>query len=66
MGWEVRKERSARLLIGRLTCSTDLRDTNSWTTLTKLTLRQAIEFWVDTSIQCSQAPHRYYRILPGP
>jgi hypothetical protein len=45
--------------------STDLTQTNSWITLTNITLQQPIELWVDTSVDALTREHRYYRILPG-
>jgi hypothetical protein len=46
--------------------TTDLTMTNSWSTLTNLTLEQPVQLWVDTSTNALKTPHRYYRILPGP
>ncbi len=46
--------------------STNLTDTNSWMTLTNLTLQQPVELWVDTSVDALKRSHRYYRILPAP
>ena len=45
--------------------TSDLADTNSWITLTNLTLEQPIELWVDTSTNALAVPHRFYRLLPG-
>jgi hypothetical protein len=46
----------------------NLSDTNSWVTLTNLTLTQPIQIWVDTSTEASLPgnPQRFYRVLPGP
>jgi len=45
--------------------STDLTDTNSWVTLTNLTLAQPSEIWVDTSVDVHAPgnPKRYYRVV---
>ncbi|HTQ51918.1 MAG TPA: hypothetical protein VMJ12_14505, partial [Candidatus Acidoferrales bacterium] len=45
--------------------TSDLADTNSWITLTNLTLEQPIELWVDTSTNARVVPQRFYRVLPG-
>jgi hypothetical protein len=46
--------------------TTDLTVTNSWTTLTNLTLEQPVELWVDTTVDARTSAHRFYRILPAP
>jgi uncharacterized protein (TIGR03790 family) len=38
--------------------------TNSWMTLTNLTLQQPVEVWVDTSTNALVVPHRFYQLLP--
>jgi hypothetical protein len=45
----------------------DLTNTNSWVTLTNLTLTQPVELWVDTSVDATLPanPHHFYRVLPG-
>jgi hypothetical protein len=45
----------------------NLADTNTWVTLTTLTLTQPIELWVDTNTDASLPvnPLRFYRVLPG-
>jgi hypothetical protein len=45
----------------------DLANTNAWVTLTNLTLTQAVQLWVDTSVNASSpaASKYYYRILPA-
>ena len=43
----------------------DLTDTNSWVTLTNLTLQQPVEIWVDTTTNATITHKRLYRILPG-
>jgi hypothetical protein len=45
--------------------TTNLAVTNSWITLTNLTLQQPVELWVDTSTNALAVPHRFYRVLPG-
>ncbi len=45
--------------------TSDLAVTNSWITLTNLTLQQPVELWVDTSTNAQVVPHRYYQVLPG-
>jgi hypothetical protein len=44
--------------------TTDLRETNSWVTLTNLTLDQPVEIWVDTTAN-ALATRRFYQVLPG-
>ncbi len=45
--------------------STDLTDTNSWITLTNLTLTQPVEIWVDTTVTVNGggAGRRFYRVV---
>jgi hypothetical protein len=47
--------------------TTDLSDTNSWITMTNLTLTQPVQLWVDTNIDASLPanPYRFYQVLPG-
>ncbi len=45
--------------------TTDPAVTNSWVTLTNLTLQQPVELWVDTSTNARVVPQRFYRLLPG-
>jgi hypothetical protein len=45
--------------------STNLADTNSWTTLTHLVLAQPVEYWLDTSAQWNKPSSRFYRVIPG-
>jgi hypothetical protein len=47
--------------------SPNVMDSNSWTTLTSLTLTQAVELWVDTNVDASSPfnPKYFYRVLPG-
>lgn len=42
--------------------STNLADTNSWRTITNVTLEQPVDTWVDTSVDIGEAPQRYYRV----
>lgn len=44
--------------------STNLSDTNAWTTLTNLTLSQPIQYYDDISDEAA-LPRRFYRVLPG-
>lgn len=48
--------------------SVNLNDSNSWVTLTNLTLTQPIQLFVDTNTDASLPanPSHFYRILPGP
>jgi hypothetical protein len=48
--------------------TTNLNDTNSWTTLTTLTLTQPVQVWVDTNIDATfpTNPRNFYRVFPGP
>ena len=45
--------------------STDLGDTNSWNTLTNLTLASPVEIWSDYSVDVHTGPQKFYRVLPG-
>jgi hypothetical protein len=45
--------------------TSDLAVTNSWITLTNLTLQQPVELWVDTSTNAAVVPQRFYQVLPG-
>ncbi len=47
--------------------TTDLADTNQWTTLTTLTLSQPVQLWIDTNVMASSPynPHYFYRVLPA-
>ena len=40
--------------------------TNSWITLTNLTLQQPVQVWVDTGVSGATNPCRFYRVLPAP
>jgi len=46
----------------------NLANTNSWVTVTNLTLTQPIQLWVDTNTDAALPanPLRFYRVLPGP
>ena len=45
----------------------DLTNTNSWVTLTNLTLAQPVQLWVDTNVDASSPFNSkyFYRVLPG-
>jgi hypothetical protein len=45
----------------------DLGNTNSWVTVTNLTLSAPVQNWTDTSLDASlsENPRQFYRILPG-
>jgi hypothetical protein len=47
--------------------TSDLSISNSWVTVTDLTLTQSVENWVDTNVDASSPvdPQFFYRILPG-
>jgi hypothetical protein len=47
--------------------SSDLSNTNGWTTVATLTLIQPVQLWVDISVNALSPtnPHKYYRIVPG-
>jgi hypothetical protein len=45
--------------------TTDLGNTNSWITMTNLTLTQPIQYWDDTSTDVHTASQKFYRVLPG-
>ena len=47
--------------------TTNLSNTNSWVTLTNLTLTQPVQLWVDTNTDASLPanPLRFYQVLPG-
>ncbi len=47
--------------------TTDLSNTNSWVTMTNLTLAQPVQLWVDTNVDASLPanPHHFYEVLPG-
>jgi len=42
--------------------TTDLTATNSWLTLTNLTLTLPVETWVDLSVDVRSTKARYYRV----
>lgn len=46
--------------------STNLAVTNSWTTITNITLAQPVQLWVDTSVNVSGGTARYYRVVAVP
>ena len=46
--------------------ATSLSATNTWTTITNLTLTQPVQSWVDTSINISRGTSRFYRVIVVP
>jgi len=44
----------------------DLCETNSWITLTNLTLGQPVQLWLDTSLDAATNARRFYRAWPVP
>lgn len=46
--------------------STNLTDTNGWTTVETLTLTEPQQLWVDVNNSTSAHPQRFYRVVPGP
>lgn len=49
----------------RIQSTSDVTDTNAWTTITNLTLPAAVYSWTN-SAEGNLNGHRFYRILPGP
>jgi hypothetical protein len=47
--------------------STNLANTNSWVTVTNITLNATSEMWADTATDTSKSgnPQKFYRVLPG-
>lgn len=47
--------------------SSDLSVTNSWITLTNITLQQPTQLWIDTNADAGlfSNPHRFYQVVPG-
>lgn len=45
--------------------STDLSNSNSWITLTNLTLTSPTEIWSDYSIDIHNGPKKFYRVMPA-
>jgi hypothetical protein len=47
--------------------TTDVSATNSWATITTLTLEQPVQLWVDTNADASipANPRLFYRVVPG-
>jgi len=45
----------------------NLSDTNSWVTVTNVTLTQPIQLWIDSNTDASLPanPNRFYKVLPG-
>ena len=42
--------------------TTDLQNTNSWQSLTNITLTQPVQIWADTSTNVLTSPKRFYRV----
>ena len=49
-----------------LQSSTNVNEVSSWTTVTSLTLTQAVQLWIDTNENTSAPghPRRFYRVIP--
>ena len=47
--------------------TSDLSNTNSWTTVATLTLMQPVQLWVDTRVDALSPtnPHKYYKVVAG-
>ncbi len=47
--------------------TSDLTNTNSWTTVATLTLMLPVQLWVDTQVDALSPtnPHKYYKVVPG-
>jgi hypothetical protein len=45
--------------------STVLSNTNSWMTLTNITLTAPVQIWNDDSTDVHSGPQKFYRVLPG-
>jgi len=47
--------------------TSDLTNTNSWTTVATLTLMQPVQLWVDTRVDALSPsnPHKYYKVVAG-
>ena len=45
----------------------NLTQTNSWVTLTNLTLTQPVQLWLDTSVDATVPanPLQFYQVVPG-
>ncbi len=52
----------------KIQATTDLSNSNSWSTVAILTLQDPVELWVDTTVNTTSSgnPRRFYRVLPGP
>jgi hypothetical protein len=51
----------------RIQATSDLTNTNSWTTVATMTLMQPVQLWVDINVDAMSAtnPHKYYKVVPG-
>ncbi|MGC9944067.1 MAG: hypothetical protein ABSE48_19745, partial [Verrucomicrobiota bacterium] len=45
--------------------TTDLSNTNSWNTLTNITLTSPVEIWNDDSTDVHLGPQKFYRVMAG-
>jgi len=45
--------------------TTDLSNTNSWVTLTNVTLTSPIQIWDDNSVDVHKSAARYYQVIPA-
>jgi hypothetical protein len=57
-------------VVGRtysIQCTTNLKDTNSWTTLTNITLTEPKQLWLDTSadLRAPNQTNRIYQVKPS-
>jgi hypothetical protein len=43
----------------------ELGASNTWLSVTNLTLQQPVELWLDTSVDIRSKPKRFYRVTPG-
>ena len=46
--------------------TTEISQTNSWTTLTNFTLTSPVQEWIDQSVDVTVSPRRFYRVIPLP
>jgi hypothetical protein len=52
----------------KIQSTSDLSDTNSWSTVATLTLLEPVQLWVDVNVNAASPTnaHRFYRVEPGP
>ncbi len=46
--------------------TTEISQTNSWTTLTNFTLTSPVQEWIDQTVDVTISPRRFYRVVPLP